>query len=253
MKSKQRFIKQNSLDRLRSNVEANQANYVSEKTWLDAYFAGSNWFVESDIVAPEAIELQAPTSRTETFDLENTIAVYSALKHLTPVQASDPRLWAYLTHFSHWDYMRKRWPAERYLGKNRFRQLIQERYFFMPDRSRALLRNGMARLWWYGYCSYDGNREDPFELTGALLKKLDVTQNLLENAFGRNNQITQAVFSVLLQRERDGKSFYVRNQVRELARYIVQVGGVTIIDALATEDIRGLVTGKIEQLVSGAA
>jgi hypothetical protein len=251
--SKQRFIKGNSLDRLRSNVEANQANYAKEKPWLDSYFGDSNWFVDSDIVAADSIELQSPTSRTETFDLENTRTVYSALKHLTPVQASDPRLWAYFTHVSHWDYMRKRWPAEQYLGKVRFREIIQERYFFMPDRSRALLRNGMARLWWYGYCSYDAKREDPFELTGALLKKLDVTQNLLENAFGRNNQIIQAVLSVLLEREKEGRSFYVREQVRELARYIVQVGGVTIIDALPAEDIRGLVTGKIDQLVLAPA
>lgn len=253
MISKQRFIKGNNLDRLRSNVDANQANYVKDKPWVDGYFGDANWFVESDIVAAESIELLAPTSRTELFDLENTRTVYSALKHLTPVQASDPRLWAYFTHVSHWDYMRKRWPAERYVGSVRFREVIQERYFFVQDRSRALLRNGMARLWWYGYCSYDAKREDPFELTGALLKKLDVTQNLLENAFGRNNQIIQAVLSVLLDREKEGRSFYDRKQVRELATYIVQVGGVTIIDALPSEDIRGLVTGKIDQLTLAVA
>jgi hypothetical protein len=106
----------------------------------------------------------------------------------------------------------------------------------------------MARLWWYGYCSYDKSRDDPFELTGPLLKKLDVTQNLLENAFGRNNQITQAVLGVLLEREKEGKEFYVRDKVRALAKYIVQLGGVTIIDALGQEEIRELVAGKIDQL-----
>ena len=250
---KQRFIKELSLDRLRVNIDANQASYAKDAHWLDSYFAGSNWFVDFDIPAPDSMQLQMPISRTETCDLENTKIVYEALKHLTPVQASDPRLWAYFTHVSHWDYMRKRWPVEQYVGKLRFREIIQERYFFMPDRSRALLRNGMARLWWYGYCSYDPLRADPFELTGALLKKLDVTQNLLENAFGRNIQITQAVLSVLLDREKEGRSFYEREQVRELAKYIVQVGGVTIIDALPNEDIRSLVTGKIEQLTEVAA
>ncbi|MBI3208721.1 MAG: hypothetical protein HYZ37_07450 [Candidatus Solibacter usitatus] len=120
----------------------------------------------------------------------------------------------------------------------------------MSDRSRALLRNGMARLWWYGFCSYDENRSDPFELTGPLLKKLDVTQNLLENAFGRNNQITHAVLGVLLDREKDGNPFYVREKVRELAHYIVQIGGVTILDALDGSELRELVVGKIEQLIA---
>lgn len=103
------------------------------------------------------------------------------------------------------------------------------------------------------YCSYDATRSDPFELTGVLLKKLDVTQNLIENAFGRNIQITKAVLSVLLEKENDGSPFYGRQQVRDLAKYIVQVGGVTIIDALPIEDIRSLVTGKIEQLTEVAA
>lgn len=122
----------------------------------------------------------------------------------------------------------------------------------MSDRSRAPLRNGMARLWWYGYCSYDPSRDDPFELTAPLLKKLDVTQNLLENAFGKNNLVTQSVLGVLLEREKEGKAFYVRKKVRDLARYIVQVGGVTIVDALPETDLRELVIGKIDQIEASA-
>lgn len=247
-----KFIKQNSAEQLMANIVNNQKRYADPAPWLDQYFSGGNWFLESNIVDPGGIQLQIPDSKLDLLDLENTRIVYSALKHLTPVQASDPRLWAYLSHVTHWEYMRSRWPVEQYLGKQRLKEIIQERYFFMSDRSRAPLRNGIARLWWYGYCSYDASREDPFELTGALLKKLDVTQNLLENAFGKNNQVTQAVLRVLLEREKEGKAFYVREKVRELARYIVQVGGVTIIDTLPEPDLRELVVGKIDQLEAAA-
>ena len=58
---------------------------------------------------------------------------------------------------------------------------------------------------------------------------------------------------MLLEREKQGKAFYVREQVRELARYIVQIGGVTIIDALPELELRELVTGKIEQLAGAPA
>ena len=44
------------------------------------------------------------------------------------------------------------------------------------------------------------------------------------------------------------KAFYVRNKVRDLAKYMVQIGGVTIIDALDEPDLRELVSQKIEQL-----
>jgi len=251
--NKLKFIKEKSLQTLRTNIESNRESYLEDKPWLETYFAGTIWSVESNIAEGAAIDLLIPTSRTELFDLENTRTVYSALKHLTPLQASDPRLWAYFTHVSHWEYMRKRWPVERYQGKERLKELVQERYFFVTDRSRALLRNGMARLWWYGYCSYDAAREDPFELTSALLKKLDVTQNLIENAFGRNNSVTQSVLGVLIDREKQGKSFYERQNIRDLARYINNIGGVTIIDALPEPELRELVTDKIEQLSQAAA
>ena len=244
------FLKQNSLDRLQANINANQHRYSDAAPWLNTYFSGSGWLQESNLIEADAFQLHMPISKTELSDLENTRVVYTALRHLTPLQAADPRLWAYLTHVTHWEYMRKRWPIEQYLGKQNLRENIQERYFFMPHKSRALIRNGMARLWWYGHCSYDEGRQDPFELTTALLKNLDVTQSILERAFSLNTNVTKTMLSVLLEREKEGKAFYVRDKVRDLAKYMVQIGGVTIIDALEETDLRELVSGKIEQLAA---
>jgi hypothetical protein len=248
--SKLIFLKQTSLDRLQANINANQHRYSESSSWLSSYFSGSSWLQESNVLQAPEFQLQVPTSKTELFDLENTRIVYDALRHLTPLQASDSRIWAYMTHVTQWEYMRKRWPIEQYPGKQHLRENIQERYFFMPNRSRALIRNGMARLWWYGYCSYDESRKDPYELTTALLKTLDVSQSILERAFSLNTNVTKAVLSVLLEREKNGQAFYVRDKVRDLAKYMVQIGGVTIIDALEEPDLRDLVVEKIEQLTA---
>jgi hypothetical protein len=248
--SKLTFIKQSSLDRLQANISANQHRYSDNTAWLNSYFSGSAWVQESNAIEAEPFKLHMPISKTELCDLDNTRIVYNALRHLTPLQACDARLWAYLTHVTYWEYMRKRWPIEQYLGKEKLRENIQERYFFMPNRSRALIRNGMARLWWYGHCSYDERRPDPFELTTALLKNLDVTQSILERAFSLNTNVTKTMLAVLLEREKEGRAFYVRDKVRDLAKYMVQVGGVTIIDALDEPDLRELVSGKIDQIAA---
>ncbi len=245
--SKLKFLKHSSLDRLRSNIAPNQKRYTGDASFLNDYFAGTSWYLDSNIVIPDSLELQIPTSKSDLLDLENTRIVYSALKHLTPLQASQQRLWAYFTHVSHWEYMRKRWPAEQYVGKERFREVMHERYFFISDGSRALLRKGMARLWWYGYCTYDEARSDPFELTGALLKKLDVAQNFAENPFGRNIDVIKALLSVVMERD-----FYERKRVRDLARYINQIGGATILDAIPPDELRELFTAKIDQLTVAA-
>jgi hypothetical protein len=240
------------LERLRQNIKPNASRYSEEKPWLGQYFGADSWSLQSSIDLPDDVELNPPASKTELFDLENTKRLYTALRHLTPIQAADERLWAYLTHVTFWNYMRQRWPAEQYAGKQRFAENVQERYFFMSDRPRALIRNGIARLWWYGYTTFDEERDDPFELTAVLLKSLDVTQSILERAFSRNRTVTKVVLSALLRREKEGTPFYDRDSVRELAKYLVQVGGVTIIDALSPVEIGNLVNARIDELTAAA-
>ena len=250
--SKILFLRETQLERLRENISPNSQRYLGDQPWLGSYFGADAWHLQSSIDAADATELQAPASKTELFDLENTRILYGALRHLTPIQAADERLWAFLSHVTHWDYMRKRWGVEQYVDKPRFSEIVQERYFFMPDRPRALIRNGIARLWWYGFTTYDEKREDPFELTSVLLKNLDVTQSILERAFSRNPTVTRALLSVLLQREKGGSPFYDREGVRDLAKYLVQVGGVTIIDALSFAEIHDLVNRKVDELSAAA-
>jgi hypothetical protein len=234
------IISEVAVERLRENMENNKPRYEDAASWVAHYFRDENWALQATVDMLE-IDLQIPPAGTSQFDLENVKILYTALKHLTPVQASDERLWAYLTHVTFWKYMRNRWPSEQYAKSSRYRQIMQERYLFMGDRSRALIRNGIARLWWYGHASYDEARTDPFELTEALLKNLDVTQSILERAFSKNLTVTHAILTALVEQEQAGRPFYVRDKVRELAKYPVQIGGVTIIDALDFGDIRRIV------------
>jgi hypothetical protein len=244
------FIREAALERLRQNITPNAQRYSADEPWLNEYFGGETWYLQSSVDLPEGTSLQPPAGKpADLLDLENTKTIYMALRHLSPIQAADERLWVYLSHVTYWDYMRKRWGVEQYAGKPRFAEIVGERYFFTSsDRPRALIRNGLARLWWYGYTTYDEKRSDPFELTAVLLKNLDVAQSILERAFSRNLMLTRAMLSVLLEREKAGAPFYEREKVRNLAKYLVQVGGVTILDTLSSAEIQDVVSRKVDQL-----
>ena len=242
------IIRQGQLTRLYENIENNRSRYVRDETWLAEYFERDEWALPSTIDIATEITLVDPISKTDQQDLINVRNLYTALHHITPVQAIDDRFWVYLTHITFWTYMRKRWPAEQYVTSKRYKDNMQERYLFMPDRSRALLRNGIARLWWIGHSSFDSERSDPFELTAVLLKNLDVTQSITERAFSRNPVITRGILTALSELELAGRPVYVRERIRDLVKYLVQIGGVTIIDALSATEIRDLVLRKIDQL-----
>lgn len=243
------YISDSSLDDIKSNIKNNISRYSSDNPWIDEYFGSEQWSFPSKIRI-EDIDLHMPISSTVHFDLENTKKVYSALKDLTLVQACDERMWAYLTHHTFWNYMRVRWPVESYLDKEQPESAIRERYFFMTNKGRALVRNGIARLWWYGYVSYDEERTDPFELTSMLLSKLDIAQSLLERVFSGNRDITRAVLSVLYQKDKLEGIAVSRNVFRSLMMYINQLGGVTILDALERSELEKLIEIKLNSLLS---
>ncbi|WP_017811630.1 DUF6339 family protein [Paenibacillus shenyangensis] len=242
------YISEDSLDDIKSNIKNNILKYKMNEPWLTDYFGKAEWSFLSKIRVEE-IDLHMPASTTIHYDLENTKKVYNALKDLTLAQACDERMWVYLSHQTFWNYMRKRWPVESYLKKEKPEDAIRERYFFMSNKGRALVRHGIARLWWYGYVSYDEDREDPFELTAMLLSKLDIAQSLLERVFSGNRDITRAVLTVLHQKEKVEQISVKRETFRSLMMYVNQLGGVTILDALDRADLELIISEKLDALL----
>ena len=251
MTARIKCFRQAHLDQLKASVQSNLSRYREDELWIAGFFEGPSWEVESQVVLAESVELVLPESNNH-HDLENTKLLHGAMCSLKISQATDERLWAHLAHTKFWNYMRARWPVENYVGETRTPRdtaaNIRERYFFMSNRDRALVRNGIARLWWYGQVSYDENRADPYELTEVLLEKLDIAQSLLERSFSRNPSVCKVVLSVLKAEQDRGKDFSERNRFRALMQHLNMLGGVTVLDALSEGDLQAELEKKIAEL-----
>jgi len=250
-----KYLKKDSLATLKSNIGNILEHYKSPSPWLHDFFGDDSYWSDAEITLPEDIDLKLPDDG-ESNDLENVKRVFGPMKHLTRLQACDERLWAYLTHVSCWKYMRIRWPIE---GKHPdgFREspdaFVRQRYFFMPNRDRALVRNGLARLWWYGYVSYDSDRDNPYELTELLLHTLDITQSILERSFSRNESIAKAVLSALSTWKNERNTLPKREPFRRTMRDLTLLGGVTILDSLQFKEIERLVLQRLDFNIQEAA
>ncbi len=188
---------------------------------------------DTEISMPK-VELVFPEGKDNLKDLENTKIVYDAYRGLTPTQASDARLWTYLTHVTFWDYMKMRWPpseAKRPLNR------IRDRYFLRSLNLETLTRNGISRLWWYGYLTYDENRNNPWELAEILLSRVDLAAGITERAIGCNAEIRNAILEFLSENPEVLKS---ENRTRELLVKLNLVGGVTNLPFLNKEEIKAL-------------
>lgn len=209
-------------------VESNNiAKYELENfPYEEFYPAGS-----SKIVLKKNFELILPEGSNRK-DLENTKILYDAYQSLTPTQASDPRLWTYLCHVTHWKYMKHRWPLDE--AKNPINR-IRDRYFLRKLNLEGLTRNGISRLWWYGYLTFDENRKDPWELTNILLSRADLTVGITERGIGCSENIRIAILEFLLENPQIKKN---EDLTRELFVKLNLLGGVKNLPFLGIEELK---------------
>jgi hypothetical protein len=198
---------------------------------------------DSIITINPGFTLRLPLNNIENYDLENSIALYQEYFELNETTASDSRLWTYLTHVRFWDYMRKRWPAEKFeddISENSENEAISNkqidfiiwRYFLKTTNRRRLIRNGISRLWWYAHLTYDNKRSDPFELTRILLSYQDIAQSLLERSFGSNRNVLLTLLDYL-----NKNKTMSRENIREVIKDINLIGGVKNLQLIDKKDL----------------
>lgn len=247
-----KVFKESVVNALKEQVKSDVSKYQLDQTWVESDFPDRALYATTKLSDLPDDLLLLPEDK-EMHDLENSKRLYAALGGLTLTQASDPRLWTYLTHVKYWDYMRKRWPIKD--GEpEKVKGSVISRYFLVGDKARALTRNGVARLWWAGHTCYSKtNAGDEFAYAKALFATQDVYASLMERAFSKNRKIIQPVLSVLSKKLQDGAHFDVRENkyrenVRDLGKHLVLLGGAMVLDILDPTTIEQIVEKFIDEL-----
>lgn len=149
--------------------------------------------------------------------------------------------------------MRSRWDIERTdTDHEKAAKFVVSRYFIANNESRALMRNGLARLWWIGHLTYDPDRENPYALTEVLLSSLDIAQTILERNLGRARDVTHGILEFLQENKGDliGPGDVKRLRVRRLVKSLNLIGGVTLLDCLSKPDVKKYLRMDFERIMA---
>lgn len=236
---------------LHGSIALNLDKYVDNNAWLNEEPAKRSHEIITGLELDSTVALELPENG-DLKDTSNAINFHKALRHLTPLQARDPRLWTKLSHINYWSYMRSRWPVDKLMNeREKAVRFIDSRYFVTQNQSRALLRNGIARLWWTAELTHDPARENPYELTAILFSTLDVTQQLAERNMGRSPNVTKGFLEFL---SRNSNILLIggdknRQRIRKLAKYLNMVGGVCVLDVLSRNEIIGLLDKEFNNIL----
>lgn len=177
-------------------------------------------------------------------DGRNAMAVYRALDRLTPHQASDERLWTYISHNDCVDYVSKRW-LDRDAKNSRVVADISNHFFVRGNR--GLIRdNGVSRLWWLGYIAHQVAPSEPDRFLEVVLYRQDPRSALIERpSVSRNYRVLKAVFQVMKQDfETKERALFVRDTFRAWMKGLNSKGGMILLDALSDRQLEGLVNGE---------
>ena len=248
------FMKNEALDMLTADIPENVSRYNLKERWIDQYFEekdyGSYSF-STGIMVPD-VSLTIGDSKT---DFENAVKLYEAFKgQLNPVQASDLRLWSYLAHDTYWEYMRNRWAIdvasdedEDDVGKDKIVSRIGSRYFFKASKGKAFVRQGIARLYWSAYLTYDeDNKDNPYDITEYFLSKQDIFSVSTERSLARYKTLLVEALKVLKEHG-DLK----RADIRSYFLNLNQAGGVIVFDSLSKKDAYELAKRTLDETLKG--
>lgn len=192
------------------------------------------------------IHLKKP-DRNSTFEFENAKSLFSAYKGMTPVQATDARIWTYMTHVTFWDYMQRRWPLDG-KSESELKKYLLAHWFIEKVNAKSLSRHGIASLWWGAYLTYDEDREDPFGLTREFFSYLEYRRELLEGTLGRSKNFMHAFLEFVIE---NGNLFEQNkeNRIRFLTKRVNFVAGHRVLSVLSKNEIKEILGNYKNALV----
>jgi len=250
-----KIMKRKATSQLLADVPSNIEKYTKETGWIDDYMIskGIEYFSSPTGIIVADVELKKGGPET---DAENAEIIYESLKDvLTPRQASDLRLWVNLAHVEFSEYMSTRWSIdmadeedEEDEGGGQTKKVIgriKSRYFFGASNGKAFVRQGIARLYWGAYLTYDAGNDDPYEYTKFFLGKQDVFVAATERTLARNKVFLLASLKVL-----KAAGDINRPDTRAYFAEVNRACGLTVLDALSPEKAQELCQGCMDYVLS---
>jgi len=231
----QKFFRYVYIEDLKNDI-TKRGNF-NKYTKTNFEYSANDVLENRNIVVPDNIKMIMP-EKGDNHDFENARTIHEAYKKMTRTEASDTRIWTYLSHVTFWGYMKKRCPAGTWPEEDKKKKkYILEHWFLNGLSSRTLTRQNIAMLWWGAHLTYDPQRKNPYELTEELFSMLDYTRTLLSLVQGRNNNFTRALLEYVIE----NKKLFEKakeSKIRLLTKKLNYRGGYTLMPTLSKPEIK---------------
>lgn len=230
------YFTEDAYERLLSDVELNRDKYLHDEDWLENYFGRGTVYsglssVEVNKFSPFCSGSKSNADKNNE-DLINAINIHEAFK-LTPLQASNKYMWAYLCHV---DKDCRKYIQQRWEGGN-----IEQRYFVPGEGDGLYFFNALSRLWWCAHLTYDQNNKDHYALTKILFENQMLGKDLLDTLNRANFIRMKGILLALKEfREELGDREGMNQYFRECKKILNHSAAINMFDFLDSDEIRAI-------------
>ena len=250
-----RYYTQATLDNIRNSIGENlDWYYCHSREANGSFFFALPGVRNSRLAAPDlADRLIIDTDRSHITDVDNALVMYETLYELTPHQASDERLWAYLCHCECPRYASVRWFNDRPEKDEDAVRQVQNHFFV--NGNRALIRdNAASRLWWLGKIAHDIAPDNPREFLTILLHRQDVRSALIERpSVSMNRDVLRGIYTLMQWHWNNGRQIFERRAFRNWMINLNRRGGVVLLDALPDDILTKVLSEEADRALSQSA
>lgn len=160
------------------------------------------------------------------------VVLYESL-NITPLLASDERLWVYLSHGPLSSYVAKHWSTNIDKSKNFTNHVLE--HWFIHGHSR-IMRSELASLWWGVEISKLEDEEDKYRLTKILFSNYTLRVVVLAQVL-RSRNVLRGILEWFYRNGTD--KMEVRGSF--IAKYLNQLAGIKQLTILSWEKIVKLI------------
>ena len=231
------YFEEAAYDKLSSEISKNAEKYLLGENWLDEYFQETPYSAESTIevsrVAGSLLHSKNPTDEQKrNEDIHNVKVIYGTYKdYITPLTATNKYMWSCLCHKEFSEYIRDRW----FSNPRDISKTIKTRFFM--DGKDGKFDNAIARLWWYGYISYDESAPNPFHLTEILLSAQQICTDLIDESYSSNKVVVKAMLLALKAIKEEFPEKGLSQPWRDCVKYINRCGAVINLDFVGADKV----------------
>lgn len=242
-----KMVSSATVEVLASNVATNMGLYRGAGFESESSTIG--WNIEvPGVYWDDSIPMELSTEDDEFTEIENSLAVYSALRGMTPAIARDERIWVRICHVELFDYAQRRWMTSAGLSEG-----AVSKHFFASGVVGSRDNNSVGRLWWNGHVASIAFPTDIRRGLMALLGRANIRKQVVDRA---DSAFRSALIGPLLTVIED--SSWIKQNDKAIAAFMKNVnrrfGGIVLEDVPVAEVTQALLNClRTAELTGGGA